>query len=154
MEYIGEISGKGKKVAIVVSRFNEFVTERLVKEAVEELIQNGVEKNDIDVYKVPGSFEIPVVIKRLLEKKKYHGILALGAVIRGDTPHFEYVAGEITRGIGRLTLDYGIPIAFGIITADTMDDAIERAGGKKGNKGRDSARALLETLGLLEKAQL
>jgi 6,7-dimethyl-8-ribityllumazine synthase len=154
MEYIGEISGKGKKVAIVVSRFNEFVTERLVKEAVEELIQNGVEKNDIDVYKVPGSFEIPVVIKRLLEKKKYHGILALGAVIRGDTPHFEYVAGEITRGIGRLTLDYGIPIAFGIITADTMDDAIERAGGKKGNKGRDSARALLEILGLLEKAQL
>jgi 6,7-dimethyl-8-ribityllumazine synthase len=154
MEYIGEISGKGKKVAIVVSRFNEFVTERLVKEAIEELIQNGVEKNDIDVYKVPGSFEIPVVIKRLLEKKKYHGILALGAVIRGDTPHFEYVAGEITRGIGRLTLDYGIPIAFGIITADTMDDAIERAGGKKGNKGRDSARALLEILGLLEKAQL
>jgi 6,7-dimethyl-8-ribityllumazine synthase len=154
MEYIGEISGKGKKVAIVVSRFNEFVTERLVKEAVEELIQNGVEKNDIDVYKVPGSFEIPVVIKRLLEKKKYHGILALGAVIRGDTPHFEYVAGELTRGIGRLTLDYGIPIAFGIITADTMDDAIERAGGKKGNKGRDSARALLEILGLLEKAQL
>jgi 6,7-dimethyl-8-ribityllumazine synthase len=154
MEYIGEISGKGKKVAIVVSRFNEFVTERLVKEAVEELIQNGVEKSDIDVYKVPGSFEIPVVIKRLLEKKKYHGILALGAVIRGDTPHFEYVAGEITRGIGRLTLDYGIPIAFGIITADTMDDAIERAGGKKGNKGRDSARALLEILGLLEKAQL
>jgi len=154
MEYIGEISGKGKKVAIVVSRFNEFVTERLVKEAVEELIQNGVEKSDIDVYKVPGSFEIPVVIKRLLEKKKYHGILALGAVIRGDTPHFEYVAGELTRGIGRLTLDYGIPIAFGIITADTMDDAIERAGGKKGNKGRDSARALLEILGLLEKAQL
>ncbi|MEO0239178.1 MAG: 6,7-dimethyl-8-ribityllumazine synthase [candidate division WOR-3 bacterium] len=154
MEYIGEISGKGKKVAIVVSRFNEFVTERLVKEAVEELIQNGVEKNDIDVYKVPGSFEITVVIKRLLEKKKYHGILALGAVIRGDTPHFEYVAGEVTRGIGRLTLDYGIPIAFGIITADTMDDAIERAGGKKGNKGRDSARALLEILGLLEKAQL
>jgi 6,7-dimethyl-8-ribityllumazine synthase len=154
MEYIGEISGKGKKVAIVVSRFNEFVTERLVKEAVEELIQNGVEKNDIDVYKVPGSFEIPVVIKRLLEKKKYHGILALGAVVRGDTPHFEYVAGEVTRGIGRLTLDYGIPISFGIITADTMDDAIERAGGKKGNKGRDSARALLEILGLLEKAQL
>jgi 6,7-dimethyl-8-ribityllumazine synthase (EC 2.5.1.9) len=154
MEYIGEISGKGKKVAIVVSRFNEFVTERLVKEAVEELIQNGVEKNDIDVYKVPGSFEITVVIKRLLEKKKYHGILALGAVIRGDTPHFEYVAGEVTRGIGRLTLDYGIPIAFGIITADTMDDAFERAGGKKGNKGRDSARALLEILGLLEKAQL
>ena len=154
MEYIGEISGKGKKVAIVVSRLNEFVTERLVKEAVEEFIQHGVEKNDIDIYKVPGSFEIPVVIKRLLEKKKYHGILALGAVIRGDTPHFEYIAGEVTRGIGRLTLDYGIPIVFGIITADTMDDAIERAGGKKGNKGRDSARALLETLGLLEKAQL
>uniref|UniRef100_A0A7V3ZXJ2 6,7-dimethyl-8-ribityllumazine synthase n=1 Tax=candidate division WOR-3 bacterium TaxID=2052148 RepID=A0A7V3ZXJ2_UNCW3 len=154
MEYIGEISGKGKKVAIVVSRFNEFVTERLVKEAVEELLQNGVEQGDIDIYKVPGSFEIPVVVKRLLEKKKYHGVIALGAIIRGDTPHFEYVAGEVTRGIGRLTLDYGIPVVFGIITADTMDDAIERAGGKKGNKGRDSARALLEILGLLEKAQL
>ena len=154
MEYIGEISGKGKKVAIVVSRFNEFVTERLVKEAVEELLQNGVEQGDIDIYKVPGSFEIPVVVKRLLEKKKYHGVIALGAVIRGDTPHFEYVAGEVTRGIGRLTLDYGVPVVFGIITADTMDDAIERAGGKKGNKGRDSARALLEILGLLEKAQL
>jgi len=154
MEYIGEISGKGKKVAIVVSRFNEFVTERLVKEAVEELLQNGVEQGDIDIYKVPGSFEIPVVVKRLLEKKKYHGVIALGAIIRGDTPHFEYVAGEVTRGIGRLTLDYGVPVVFGIITADTMDDAIERAGGKKGNKGRDSARALLEILGLLEKAQL
>ncbi len=154
MEFVGEIKGKGKKIGIVVSRFNEFVTERLVKEALEELIQNGLEKENIDIYKVPGSFEMPVVIKRILEKKKYDGILALGAIIRGDTPHFEYVAGEVTRGLGRLSIEYSTPIAFGIITADTMDDAIERAGGKKGNKGRDSARALLETLGLLEKAGL
>lgn len=154
MEFVGEIKGKGKKIGIVVSRFNEFVTERLVKEAVEELIQNGLEKENIDIYKVPGSFEMPVVIKRILEKKKYDGILALGAIIRGDTPHFEYVAGEVTRGLGRLSIEHSTPIAFGIITADTMDDAIERAGGKKGNKGRDSARALLETLGLLEKAGL
>ncbi|MGB9823951.1 MAG: 6,7-dimethyl-8-ribityllumazine synthase [Candidatus Hydrothermia bacterium] len=152
MEYIGEINGKGKKVGIVVSRFNEFVTERLVKEAVEELIQHGVNEKDIDIYKVPGSFEIPIVLKRLMEKKSHDGYLALGAVIRGDTPHFEYVAGEVTRGIGRLMLDYAIPVIFGIITADTMDDAIERAGGKKGNKGRDAARALLELLGLIEKS--
>ncbi|MEO0228984.1 MAG: 6,7-dimethyl-8-ribityllumazine synthase [candidate division WOR-3 bacterium] len=152
MEFIGEINGKGKKVGIVVSRFNEFVTERLVKEAVEELIQHGVSEKDIDIYKVPGSFEIPIVLKKLIEKKSHDGYLALGAVIRGDTPHFEYVAGEVTRGIGRLMLDYGLPIIFGIITADTMDDAIERAGGKKGNKGRDAARALLELLGLLEKS--
>ncbi|MEO0258018.1 MAG: 6,7-dimethyl-8-ribityllumazine synthase [candidate division WOR-3 bacterium] len=152
MEFIGEINGKGKKVGIVVSRFNEFVTERLVKEAVEELIQHGVSEKDIDIYKVPGSFEIPIVLKKLMEKKSHDGYLALGAVIRGDTPHFEYVAGEVTRGIGRLMLDYGLPIIFGIITADTMDDAIERAGGKKGNKGRDAARALLELLGLLEKS--
>ncbi|MEO0199112.1 MAG: 6,7-dimethyl-8-ribityllumazine synthase [candidate division WOR-3 bacterium] len=152
MEFIGEINGKGKKVGIVVSRFNEFVTERLVKEAVEELIQHGVSQKDIDIYKVPGSFEIPIVLKKLIEKKSHDGYLALGAVIRGDTPHFEYVAGEVTRGIGRLMLDYGLPIIFGIITADTMDDAIERAGGKKGNKGRDAARALLELLGLLEKS--
>ncbi|MEO0246562.1 MAG: 6,7-dimethyl-8-ribityllumazine synthase [candidate division WOR-3 bacterium] len=152
MEFIGEINGKGKKVGIVVSRFNEFVTERLVKEAVEELIQHGVSEKDIDIYKVPGSFEIPIVLKKLMEKKSHDGYLALGAVIRGETPHFEYVAGEVTRGIGRLMLDYGLPIIFGIITADTMDDAIERAGGKKGNKGRDAARALLELLGLLEKS--
>lgn len=152
MEFIGEINGKGKKVGIVVSRFNEFVTERLVKEAVEELIQHGVSEKDIDIYKVPGSFEIPIVLKKLMEKKSHSGYLALGAVIRGDTPHFEYVAGEVTRGIGRLMLDYGLPVIFGIITADTMDDAIERAGGKKGNKGRDAARALLELLGLLEKS--
>lgn len=152
MEFIGEISGKGKKVGIVVSRFNEFVTERLVKEAVEELIQHGVNEKDIDIYKVPGSFEIPIVLKKLMEKKSHHGYLALGAVIRGDTPHFEYIAGEVTRGIGRLMLDYGLPVIFGIITADTMDDAIERAGGKKGNKGRDAARALLELLGLIEKS--
>jgi len=152
MEYIGEINGKGKKIGIVVSRFNEFVTERLVREAVEELIQHGVSEKDIDIYKVPGSFEIPITLKRLLDAKKYQGLLALGAIIRGDTPHFEYIAGEVTRGIGRLTLDYNVPIVFGIITADTMDDAIERAGGKKGNKGRESARALLELLGLFEKS--
>jgi 6,7-dimethyl-8-ribityllumazine synthase len=154
MEYIGEIKGKGKKIGIVVSRFNEFVTERLIKEAVEELTQHGVDREDVDVYKVPGSFEIPVVLKRLVDKKKYDGYLALGAVIRGDTPHFEYIAGEVARGIGRLTLDYAVPIIFGIITADTMDDAIERAGGKKGNKGRDAARALLELLGLFDKGQI
>ncbi|HOK23619.1 MAG TPA: 6,7-dimethyl-8-ribityllumazine synthase [Candidatus Hydrothermia bacterium] len=154
MEYIGEVSGKGKKIGIVASRFNEFVTERLVKEAIEELIQHGVTTENIDVYKVPGSFEIPLILKHLLEKKLHDGYIALGAVIRGDTPHFEYIAGEVSRSIGRLNLDYGVPIVFGIITADTMDDAVERAGGKKGNKGRDAARTLLEILGLLEKSHI
>lgn len=151
MEFIGKIKGEDKNIAIVVSRFNRIVTEKLLEEAKEELIQHGVEEKNIDVFRVPGSFEIPFVIKKILDSnRKYHGIIALAAIIRGDTPHFDFVAGEVTRGIGRLVLDYGIPVTFGIITANSMDEAIDRAGGKVGNRGREAARTLLETLGIIE----
>ncbi|HHF53096.1 MAG TPA: 6,7-dimethyl-8-ribityllumazine synthase, partial [candidate division WOR-3 bacterium] len=121
------------------------------EEAKEELLQHGVDEKNIDVFRVPGSFEIPFIIKNILDSnRKYHGIIALAAIIRGETPHFDFVAGEVTRGIGRLVLEYGIPVTFGIITANTMDEAIDRAGGKVGNRGREAARTLLETLGIVE----
>ena len=151
MEFVGKIKGEGKNIAIVVSRFNRIVTEKLLEEAKEELLQHGVDKNNIDVFRVPGSFEIPFIIKKILDSnRKYHGVIALAAIIRGETPHFDFVAGEVTRGIGRLVLEYGIPVTFGIITANTMDEAIDRAGGKVGNRGREAARTLLETLGIVE----
>jgi len=151
MEFVGKIKGEGKNIAIVVSRFNRIVTEKLLEEAKEELLQHGVDEKNIDVFRVPGSFEIPFIIKKILDSnRKYHGIIALAAIIRGETPHFDFVAGEVTRGIGRLVLEYGIPVTFGIITANTMDEAIDRAGGKVGNRGREAARTLLETLGIVE----
>jgi len=151
MEFVGKIKGEGKNIAIVVSRFNRIVTEKLLEEAKEELLQHGVDEKNIDVFRVPGSFEIPFIIKKILDSnRKYQGIIALAAIIRGETPHFDFVAGEVTRGIGRLVLEYGIPVTFGIITANTMDEAIDRAGGKVGNRGREAARTLLETLGIVE----
>ena len=151
MEFVGKIKGEDKNIAIVVSRFNRIVTEKLLEEAKEELLQHGVDEKNIDVFRVPGSFEIPFIIKKILDSnRKYQGIIALAAIIRGETPHFDFVAGEVTRGIGRLVLEYGIPVTFGIITANTMDEAIDRAGGKVGNRGREAARTLLETLGIVE----
>jgi len=151
MEFVGKIKGEDKNIAIVVSRFNRIVTEKLLEEAKEELLQHGVDEKNIDVFRVPGSFEIPFIIKKILDSnRKYHGIIALAAIIRGETPHFDFVAGEVTRGIGRLVLEYGVPVTFGIITANTMDEAIDRAGGKVGNRGREAARTLLETLGIVE----
>ncbi len=151
MEFVGKIKGEGKNIAIVVSRFNRIVTEKLLEEAKEELLQHGVDEKNIDVFRVPGSFEIPFIIKKILDSnRKYNGIIALAAIIRGETPHFDFVAGEVTRGIGRLVLEYGVPVTFGIITANTMDEAIDRAGGKVGNRGREAARTLLETLGIVE----
>ena len=151
MEFVGKIKGEGKNIAIVVSRFNRIVTEKLLEEAKEELLQHGVDEKNIDVFRVPGSFEIPFIIKKILDSnRKYHGIIALAAIIRGETPHFDFVAGEVTRGIGRLVLEYGVPVTFGIITANTMDEAIDRAGGKVGNRGREAARTLLETLSIVE----
>ena len=151
MEFVGKIKGEDKNIAIVVSRFNRIVTEKLLEEAKEELLQHGVDEKNIDVFRVPGSFEIPFIIKKILDSnRKYQGIIALAAIIRGETPHFDFVAGEVTRGIGRLVLEYGVPVTFGIITANTMDEAIDRAGGKVGNRGREAARTLLETLGIVE----
>lgn len=142
------LKGEGFKIAIVVSRFNRLVTEQLVLGAVDELKRHGVEESNIDIYYVPGSFEIPQVTAWLLQKNKWDGIIALGAVVRGETPHFEYIATEVTRGLGQLARNSKVPITFGIITADDIEQAINRAGLKEGNKGAEAARSLLEMINL------
>ncbi len=147
-EYNGELIAKGFKFAIIVSRFNDFITERLLDGAVDAIARNGGDKESIDVFRVPGSFEIPLVAKRVAKAKKYDAIICLGAVIRGETPHFDYVAGEVTKGIALLNLEFTIPIAYGIITADNTEQAIERAGNKMGNKGFQAAQTAVELLNL------
>lgn len=150
MEYKGDLICKGKRVAVVVSRFNSLVTEKLLEGALDCLLRHGINEKDIDIVRVPGSFEIPFVVKSVAEKGRYNGILALSAVIRGDTPHFDYIATEVSKGIARLSLDLNIPIGFGVITADTEEQALARAGMKQGNKGWDAAMSLLEVMNLLE----
>ena len=150
MEYKGSLAGKGKRVAVVVSRFNSLVTEKLLEGALDCLIRHGVDEKKIDIVRVPGSFELPFVVKKVAEKGRYDGIVALSAVIRGDTPHFDYVATEVSKGIARLSLDLDIPIGFGVITADTEEQAIARAGMKQGNKGWDAAMSVLEVMNLLD----
>ncbi|HLP45919.1 MAG TPA: 6,7-dimethyl-8-ribityllumazine synthase [Candidatus Deferrimicrobium sp.] len=147
-EYNGELTAKGFKFAIIVSRFNDFITARLLDGAIDAIARNGGDKENIDVFRVPGSFEIPLVAKRIAKAQKHDAIICLGAVIRGETPHFDYVANEVTKGIAQLNLEFAIPIAYGIITADNTDQAIERAGNKMGNKGFQSALAAMELLNL------
>ncbi len=144
----GDLNGAGHKVGIVVSRFNDFITGRLVDGAVDCLVRHGVKDPDIEVVKVPGAFEIPMAAKRMIAKKKYHAVLCLGAVIRGATPHFEYVAGEAAKGIGALALEASIPVLFGVLTTDNLEQAIERAGAKSGNKGWETALAAIEMINL------
>ncbi|MBD3264525.1 MAG: 6,7-dimethyl-8-ribityllumazine synthase [Candidatus Omnitrophica bacterium] len=146
-EIKGSFSGQGKKIAIVISRFNEFISTQLLQGCVDALRKSGVSEDDITVVWTPGSFEIPQVLSKM-DAKKFDGIIALGAVIRGDTPHFEYIASEVSKGVARISQDKKIPVSYGIITADTLDQAIERAGTKQGNKGRDAALALLEMANL------
>lgn len=146
----GNLSAKGLKVAIVVGRFNDFISDRLVDGAVDTLLRSGAADNDIDVVKVPGAFEIPVAAKTLARGGNYDAILCLGCVIRGATPHFEYVAGEAAKGVARVSLDFETPISFGIITAENLEQAIERAGTKSGNKGRDAALTAIEMANLLK----
>ncbi|HDQ25681.1 MAG TPA: 6,7-dimethyl-8-ribityllumazine synthase [bacterium] len=148
-EFKGSLSGKDKKVAIVISRFNEAISKNLLTGAVDCLTRHGVADASIDVYWTPGSFEIPVILSNLAKKGKYDGYLALGAVIRGETPHFEYVAAEVSKGIASISISSGIPVAFGIITADTVEQAKDRAGVKSGNKGWDSAMSVIEMMDLL-----
>lgn len=139
----GNLIGKGKKFALIVSRFNEFISQRLLEGALDCLLRHGVTENNITVYWTPGSFEIPGLARRLL-KSKNDAVICLGTIIRGDTPHFDYIAGEVTKGIAGLNLEGGPPVVYGIITADTTDQAIERAGTKMGNKGWDAALTGLE----------
>jgi len=150
----GKLKAEGLKIGIVMSRYNQFISERLLEGAIDALEKLGADKKDISVYKVPGSFEIPVITKKLAESKKVDGILCLGALIRGDTPHFEYLSAEVTKGLAQISMDKGIPVSFGVLTVDTIEQGIERAGTKAGNKGYDSAFALVETLNLIREADL
>jgi 6,7-dimethyl-8-ribityllumazine synthase len=143
-------SGKGK-YAIVVGRWNSFVVEHLLEGAVDCLRRHGVSKSQITIVRAPGAFEIPLVCKKVAAKGDYDAIIALGAVIRGGTPHFEYVAGECTKGLAMVNMEYGIPVAFGVLTVDTIEQAVERAGTKAGNKGEEAAMSALEMVSLLGK---
>ena len=140
---------KGKKFAIVVSRFNDFITDKLVGGAVDGLVRSGTLDKDIDVVKVPGAFEIPLVAQKLADRKKHDAIICLGAVIRGATPHFDYVSAEVSKGVAAASMETGMPIIFGVVTTDTLEQAIERAGSKAGNKGWDAALAAVEMANLM-----
>jgi 6,7-dimethyl-8-ribityllumazine synthase len=146
----GALLGKGLKFGLVVARFNEFITKKLLDGAQDALHRHGVNPADIDIAWVPGSFEIPLVARKLAQTNKYDAIICLGAVIRGATPHFEYIAAEVAKGIARVGLETGLPVTFGVITADTLEQAIERAGTKAGNKGFDAATDAIEMVNLLK----
>ena len=141
---------KGKRFGIIASRFNDFITDRLVGGAVDALTRSGANDTDIDIAKVPGAFEIPLVAQKMARGGKYHAIICLGAVIRGSTPHFDYVCAEASKGIAHVSMESGLPVIFGILTTDTIEQAIERAGTKAGNKGWDSAVAAVEMANLME----
>ncbi len=147
----GDLNAGGLKFGIVVSRFNDFITSRLVDGAVDTLVRHGVKDKDIDVVKVPGAFEIPMTAKKMCSKKKYDAILCLGAVIRGATSHFNYVAGEAAKGVGTLAMESSIPVLFGVLTTENLEQAIERAGAKSGNKGAETALAAIEMANLYKK---
>ena len=149
-EFKGALLGEGLKFGLVISRFNEFITAKLLEGAKDALVRHGVKEEDIEIAWTPGSFEIPLIARRMAQTKKYDAIICLGAVIRGGTPHFEYIASEVTRGLGRITLEMEIPISYGIITADTLEQAIERAGTKMGNAGFNAAVTAIEMANLLK----
>lgn len=146
--YQGELLGQGLKIGIVVSRFNEFISSKLLSGALDALSRHGVAEEDITVAWVPGGFEIPVIALHMARSGRYDAVICLGAIIRGSTPHFEYVAAEVAKGIARVGLDTGVPTIFGVITADNLEQAIERAGTKMGNKGFDAAQAAIEMANL------
>jgi 6,7-dimethyl-8-ribityllumazine synthase len=150
MVYEGKLDAKGFKFALVVSRFNSFVTDRLVEGALDALKRHGVDDSFIDIYRVPGAFEIPLAAKLIARKADVDGIICLGAVIKGGTPHFHYVASEVTKGIAILSLESEKPIGFGILTTESVEQAVERAGTKAGNKGYDAAMSVIEMVNLLK----
>ena len=152
--YQGKLQAKGLKIGIVVSRFNQFISERLLEGALDALDKLGADEKDITVYKVPGSFEIPFVAKMLAKAKKADGIVCLGALIRGDTPHFDFLSAEVTKGLAQIAMEEGVPVSFGILTVDTIEQGIERAGTKTGNKGWDAVFSVVETLNLIKNAGL
>ena len=146
----GKLLGEGLRFGVVISRFNEFISTKLLDGAQDAFLRHGVKEEDIEVAWTPGSFEIPLIAKKMAESGRYNAIVCLGAVIRGGTPHFEYIAAEVSRGIGRVSLETGVPVIFGVITADTLEQAIERAGTKEGNKGFDAAMSAIEMANLIK----
>jgi 6,7-dimethyl-8-ribityllumazine synthase len=152
--YQGKLQAEGLKIGIILSRFNQFISERLLEGAMDALYKLGADDKDISLFKVPGSFELPLVAKKLASAKRVDGILCLGVLIRGDTPHFDFLSSEVTKGLAQISMDDGIPVSFGVLTVDTIEQGIERAGTKAGNKGYDSAFSLIETLNLLKDAGL
>jgi len=150
----GTLQAKGLKIGIVLSRFNQFISERLLEGAIDALYRLGAQEDNISIFKVPGSFEIPLVVKRIAQAKKVDGIIALGAIIRGDTPHFDFLSAEVTKGLAQISMEDGVPVSNGVLTVDTIEQGIERAGSKAGNKGTDSAFALIETLNLIRESGL
>lgn len=147
----GELQGNGQKLGIVLGRFNSFIGDALLGGALDVLQRNGVSADDITVAYVPGAFEIPLAVKKMAASGDYHGVIALGAVIRGSTPHFDYVAGECAKGLNSVQLDTGVPIGFGVLTVDSIEQAIERAGTKAGNKGAEAAMTVVEMVNVLKK---
>jgi len=146
----GKLSAEGLKFGIIVGRFNSFITERLLEGAIDCILRHGGSKENIEIVKVPGSFEIPLTAKKLAKSGKYDAVICLGAVIRGSTPHFDYVANEVTKGIAQVSLETEIPISYGILTTDTIEQAVERAGTKMGNKGFDAAMVAIEMVNVLK----
>lgn len=149
----GHLDGKGKRFGIVVSRFNNFISERLLEGALDALVRHGTGEDDIDVLRVPGSFEIPLFAKKLVETGKYNAVICLGALIRGATPHFDFISAECTKGIAQVSLESGTPVVYGVITTDTIEQAVERAGTKAGNKGYDAGLAALEEADLVARLE-
>ncbi|MEH6501020.1 MAG: 6,7-dimethyl-8-ribityllumazine synthase [Pseudoalteromonas distincta] len=149
----GDFMATEGRYALVVGRFNSFVVESLLSGAIDALKRHGVKDKDITIIRAPGAFEIPLVVKKVAEMKQFDAIVTLGAVIRGGTPHFEYVAGECVKGIGSLSLEYGIPVAFGVLTVDSIEQAIERSGTKAGNKGAEAAMSAFEMVSLFKQLE-
>jgi len=145
----GDFSTRNARFGIIVGRFNSFITERLLEGALDTLLRHGAAEQDIRVVRTPGAFEMPLVAKRMAASKRYDAIIAVGAVIRGGTPHFEYVAGECTKGLAQVGLEFNLPVAFGVLTVDTIEQAVERAGTKAGNKGVEAAMSAIEMVNLL-----
>lgn len=150
----GDLIARGARFGIALGRFNSFIGERLLEGAIDALVRHGADAANIEVVRVPGAFEMPLALKTMAASKKYDALIALGAVIRGETPHFEYVAGECAKGVSQVSMQFDLPVAFGVLTVDTIEQAIERAGTKAGNKGVDAALTAIEMVNLLKKLRI
>lgn len=148
--YEGQLNAEGKRFALVASRYNEIVSRRLIEGARDCLERHGAAEEDVELYRVPGSFEIPLVARKVADSGRYDAVVCLGTIIRGETPHFDFVAGEAARGVGQAGMDSGVPVIFGVVTTDTVEQAVDRAGGRTGNRGAEAALAAVEMASLLE----